>query len=198
MRIPQVAPGCVADCAYPRCTNSPIQRLPAGAGTALARWRGHGPYLDAVLAITPRPEEPAHATTSDPVRPPVLFVVDDDLSTLELLSEIARDSGWMVHGFTSLSALRRSLDERTPTLLILDDDLPDGRGGDLARELHEDDRTAGVPILVCTAAHPMRQAEIGAWAPVVAKPFDLSQIEAFLGAAAGRHARSDRYDQRAG
>lgn len=125
-------------------------------------------------------------------------MVDDDPTTLELLCEIARDAGWLAKGFTHLNELRRSLDVGTPTLLILDDDLPDGRGGDLARELHRDERMADVPILVCTAAHPMRQAEIGAWAPVVSKPFDLSQIDAFLGEAADRHRGSDRYGQRAG
>jgi DNA-binding response OmpR family regulator len=81
--------------------------------------------------------------------------------------------------------------------MILDDDLPDGRGGDLARELRADDRTADVPTLVCTAAHPMRQAEIGAWAPVVTKPFDLLEIESFLAAAARRDG-PDSYRQRAG
>ena len=150
------------------------------------------------MPSTPRHDAAPNATTPEPVQPPVLFVVDDDLNTLELLCEIARDAGWMVHGFTRLSGLRKSLAEGTPTLLILDDDLPDGRGGDLARELRGDDRLAGVPVLVCTGAHPMRQAEIGAWAPVVSKPFDLSQIEAFLGAAARQHEGSDRYDQRAG
>jgi DNA-binding response OmpR family regulator len=138
-----------------------------------------------------------HTAPANPVRP-VVFVVDDDPTTLELLCEIARDAGWLAKGFTRLDELRRSLDVGTPTLLILDDDLPDGRGGDLARELHGDDRMADVPILVCTAAHPMRQAEIGAWAPVVSKPFDLSQIDAFLGAAADRNRGSDRYGQRAG
>lgn len=151
-----------------------------------------------ILPTTRHPNERTEANGPDPVEPPVLFVVDDDPSTLELLCDIARDAGWMAHGFTRLSGLRRSLDEMTPTLLILDDDLPDGRGGDLARELRIDDRMAGVPVLVCTAAHPMRQAEIGAWAPVVSKPFDLSQIEAFLGAAGRRHEGSGHYDQRAG
>ncbi|MEA2652518.1 MAG: hypothetical protein QOI85_2239 [Chloroflexota bacterium] len=150
------------------------------------------------MTSTPRHEVATRPTAADPVRPPVLFVVDDDISTLELLCDIARDAGWMARGFTHLTGLRRSLDEATPTLLILDDDLPDGRGGDLARELHQDDRMADVPILVCTAAHPMRQAEIGAWAPVVSKPFELAQIEAFLGAAAAADARSGRYGQRAG
>jgi DNA-binding response OmpR family regulator len=151
-----------------------------------------------ILPHTPPHERAIHPTAADDVRPPVLFVVDDDLATLDLLCAIARDAGWMARGFTRLTGLRRSLDEGVPTMLILDDELPDGRGGDLARELHEDDRMADVPILVCTAAQPMRQAEIGAWAPVVSKPFDVSQIEGFLGAAVSRDSRSGRYGQQAG
>ena len=91
-----------------------------------------------------------------PSRAPVLFAVDDDLATLDLLREIAREAGWTVHGFTRLGELRASLDRQRPNLLILDDDLPDGRGGDLARELREDARMTDVPLVVCTAAHPMR------------------------------------------
>jgi DNA-binding response OmpR family regulator len=130
-------------------------------------------------------------------RPPLLYVADDDLATLDLLCEIARDAGWDARGFTRISQLRASLGAARPTLLILDDDLPDGRGGDLARELRDDPGMVKVPLLVCTAAHPMRQAEIGVFAPVISKPFDLSEIEAFLSAATRQDA-SGAYDQRAG
>ena len=111
-------------------------------------------------------------------------MVDDDLATLDLLCEIASDAGWDAMGLTRLADLRATLDRERPSLLILDDDLPDGRGGDLAHELREDPRMRDVPVLVCTAAHPMRQAEIGAWTPVISKPFDLGEIERVLGAAA--------------
>jgi DNA-binding response OmpR family regulator len=131
---------------------------------------------------TPDASEPMMSERSGPV----LFVVDDDLSTQELLREVGLEAGWDAHGFARVSELRAALEWRRPALLILDDDLPDGRGGDLAREFREDDRMAGVVILVCTAAHPMRQAEIGNWAPVVSKPFDLGEIEAFLTAVADR------------
>lgn len=126
-------------------------------------------------------------------RPPVLFAVDDDTGTLDLLREVAQDAGWVAHGFTRLAELRSYLDHTKPTLLILDDDLPDGRGGDLARDLRHDDRMADVPLLVCTAATPMRQAEIGAWAPVVSKPFDLDEIERFLDAADRRRGPGHSY-----
>ena len=150
------------------------------------------------MASTPTHDTAHHPTPANSVRRPVVFVVDDDVTTLDLLCDIAREAGWLVKGFTRISGLRRSLDTGRPTLLILDDDLPDGRGGDLARELHDDDRMADVPILVCTAAHPMRRAEIGAWAPVVSKPFDVAQVEAFLSAAHRRPSKPDRYGQQAG
>lgn len=117
---------------------------------------------------------------------PVLFVVDDDPLTLELLCNVAEESGWTSVGFTRLAPLRAALDRRRPTLLIVDDDLPDGRGGDLAREIRTDPRLEDIPLVVCTAAAPTRQAEIGAWAPVVSKPFDLIEIQEFLAAAVRR------------
>lgn len=115
---------------------------------------------------------------------PVLCVVDDDPGTVDLVREVAHDAGWAAYGLRRLADLWPFLDRRRPALLILDDDLPDGRGGDVARDLREDPRMEGVPMLVCTAAHPIRQAEIGAWAPVISKPFDLYEFERHLDACA--------------
>lgn len=111
---------------------------------------------------------------------PLLYVVDDDVATLSLLCDIAEDAGWNVRGFTRLAELLERLEVERPDVMILDDDLPDGRGGDLAREVREDPRLEDVAFVVCTAAHPMRQAEIGSWAPVVSKPFEVREIERFL------------------
>ncbi len=62
-------------------------------------WRRHP--RTTWLTTRPRPT---------PVRPPVVFVVDDDVHTLDLLCEIAREAGWLAKGFTRISGLRRSLD----------------------------------------------------------------------------------------
>ena len=123
--------------------------------------------------------------TSAPNRP-VLFAVEDDPSTLEVLHDVATDAGWAAHGFSQLADFERAVADRVPDLVILDDDLPDGRGGDRARELQRDRRLRDVPVLVCTAASLRRQAEIAAWVPVVSKPFDLGDIERILDAAARR------------
>ncbi len=108
-----------------------------------------------------------------------MFVVDDDASTLALLCDVAEAAGWTARGFRRLHEVRAQIGAHPPSLVIVDDELPDGRGGDLARDL-QDDGQASVPIVVCTAAHPRRQAEIGAWAPVISKPFDLVDIERLL------------------
>jgi DNA-binding response OmpR family regulator len=119
---------------------------------------------------------------------PTVFIAEDDPSTLSLLRDLAEDRGWLARGFTHLSSLRARLRAEQPALVILDDDLPDGSGGDLARELRTDPQVADVAVVVCTAAHPLRQAEIGAWAPVVSKPFAIDEIERVLDAAARRFA----------
>ena len=115
-------------------------------------------------------------------QPPVLYIVDDDELTVELVREVAEESGWLAYGFQRIGELRRYLAARRPELLVLDDDLPDGRGGDLARELRHDPALGDVPVVVCTAAHPTRQREIGTWAPVISKPFSLYEFERHLDA----------------
>ena len=51
-----------------------------------------------------------------------------------------RESGWRTLGFTRLGPLRAALGTWPANLLIIDDDLPDGRGGDLVRDIRRDPR----------------------------------------------------------
>lgn len=125
----------------------------------------------------------------------MVCIVDDDAATVELVREVAEDFGWVAYDFGRIEGVRDFLDERHPALLILDDDLPDGRGGDLARELRDDPSTADVATVVCTAADGRRQREIGGWAAVISKPFDLSELERHLDAGARRARRSAAHAQ---
>lgn len=141
-----------------------------------------------MYAISGRRSQAARQGADERDPPPLLFAVDDDRSTLALLCDIARGSGWVARGFTRLREVRANLaKDRRPTLLILDDDLPDGRGGDLARELLADPRTEDMPLLICSGAPPERRGEMRGFAPVVSKPFDLEEIERFLDAARRRN-----------
>lgn len=133
---------------------------------------------------TPRDRRPDRREEPNVRQPPIVHIVDDDAAALVLLCDIAEDAGWTARGFTRLAELRDALRQERPALLILDDDLPDGSGGDVARELRNDPRLGDVPTVVCTGAHPMRRAAIGSWAPVVSKPFRIEELERFLDEAA--------------
>ena len=117
--------------------------------------------------------------------------MDDDEGTLQLMGDVAHDAGWIARGFTRLGDLRAALRASRPSLIILDDNLPDGSGGDMARELCNDHRTNDVPLLVCTAGPPNRRAEIGRWAPVLSKPFNVDDMESYFAAAARTSRQGD-------
>ena len=105
------------------------------------------------------------------------FVVEDDVMMLRLLSEVAAAAGLEPMQFTRLSAARSALRRRVPAVLVVDDDLPDGRGADLVRELQADPRTRGVKVIFCTSAGASRTREISRLAPVINKPFDVADVE---------------------
>ena len=111
---------------------------------------------------------------------PPVFVVDDDIGMLRLLSEVAAAVGLRPLAFTRLSSARRALDERVPEVVLLDDDLPDGRGADFVHELRADPRTRAVKVIVCTGAGPERRRQIASVAPIITKPFEVTEVEGAL------------------
>lgn len=122
------------------------------------------------------------------------YVVDDDPAALAIMCEIAEEAGWACRGFMRLRDLRAAMRAERPDMLIVDDDLPDGRGGDLVRDVRNNPTLRRVAVVVCTGAHPMRRAEINTWAPVIAKPFNVAELETFLAAARrGRAPGSHRH-----
>ena len=108
------------------------------------------------------------------------FVVEDDVLMSRLLSEVTEAAGLEALAFTRLSTARRALRERVPAVLVLDDDLPDGRGADLVREMRANPRTRNVRVIFCTGAGSARRREISSLGPVVRKPFDLTEFERVL------------------
>ncbi|HEX2844591.1 MAG TPA: response regulator, partial [Candidatus Limnocylindria bacterium] len=108
------------------------------------------------------------------------FVVDDDPATRRLLGDVATELGWESERFATLRSLRAALERDVPDVIILDDELPDGRGGDFAIEVRSSTRLRRTPIIFCTAAEPTRRREIGRLAPVLGKPFDLARFERLL------------------
>ena len=116
--------------------------------------------------------------------PPRAFVIEDDVQTLALLSDLAAMCGFEPVTFTRISSARQALRERAPTIMVVDDDLPDGRGADLVREVKDNPRTSHVQVVFCTAAGPSRRREIAHLAPIIQKPFRVRDLEQLLNEAA--------------
>jgi CheY-like chemotaxis protein len=80
-----------------------------------------------------------------------ILVVDDHDLNLKLLQRVLELDGHDVIAVSTLSAAERAIARELPALVVLDLNLPDGDGLDLARKLKLDPRTAGCAILACTA-----------------------------------------------
>ncbi|HEX6655009.1 MAG TPA: response regulator, partial [Candidatus Limnocylindria bacterium] len=111
---------------------------------------------------------------------PRAFVIEDDVHTQRLLAELIASQGLEPVAFSRISSARRALSERPPQVMVVDDELPDGTGPELVRELRGDPRLCNVRVLFCTAADAPRRREMSRLAPVIAKPFRLQEIERAL------------------
>jgi CheY-like chemotaxis protein len=118
-----------------------------------------------------------------------ILVVDDHDLNLKLLQRVLELDGYDVTAVSTLSAAERSIARDLPALVVLDLNLPDGDGLDLARKLKTDQRTAGCAILACTAGAMSgdreRALEAGCDA-YMSKPIDTREFSTLAGSLLSR------------
>jgi len=85
----------------------------------------------------------------------VALVVDDNEQNLELASFLLEEAGFEVLKAADAEQARAALRRRRPDVLLLDMNLAGADGLELVREIREDRRLAGVPVVALTA-HAMR------------------------------------------
>jgi DNA-binding response OmpR family regulator len=101
-----------------------------------------------------------------------ILIVDDDAALRWMIASFLEQEGFTVQtAGTGISALEH-VERQRPALILLDMNLPEMDGWELAEELHK--RKIDVPIVVMTAAAEARMwaSQIGA-AAYVAKPLSL-------------------------
>ena len=109
-----------------------------------------------------------------------VLVVDDapDISFLlgHVLKNAGMDAEWCESGSDALERLSR---EDLPDALVLDLQMPGMTGWDVLEQIRADERTATLPVIVCSVkAHRKdrdRAAGLGA-AGYVVKPFDIQVL----------------------
>jgi len=91
-----------------------------------------------------------------------ILLVDDDADVRELYGGALRDAGFLVIEAASLSDALKTVDDRHPTFVVLDRDLPDGDGFHLARVLRERGDRARILAFTAHAEPAARVAAIEA------------------------------------
>ena len=134
--------------------------------------------------------EMRHSTTSkDALRGSTILFIDDDPDVVWTTSRMLVESGYLVvNGFTAAEALELTQRHR-PALVLLDVELPDGNGVNLARQIKGDPELAGVFVVLVSGARitPLEQAaglRDGMADGYIVRPFSkvdfLARVEAFL------------------
>lgn len=84
-------------------------------------------------------------------RPPLIFVVDDDFTTVCAMEGILKCAGFQTASAASVAEALQRIPQQDPDLVLLDVNLPDGSGFDICRSLKAAPSTSAAPILFISA-----------------------------------------------
>lgn len=104
--------------------------------------------------------------------PATLLVVDDDPDASALYRRYFQKRNWVILGARNKAELQRHLVEGTPDLILLDVLMPEEDGWTILRDLKDDPRTAGVPVVICSVLSQPRLALALGATVVLQKPID--------------------------
>jgi two-component system, cell cycle response regulator DivK len=119
-------------------------------------------------------------TSSPPSgRGPLVLIVDDNEKNRRLAREVLRAAGLRTIEAASGGAGLALAAEQRPDVILLDLELPDMNGAEVARELRKEARTARIPV-VAHSARPYvgdreRLLEVG-FVGYLEKPIDVSEF----------------------
>lgn len=109
----------------------------------------------------------------------LIFVVDDDPVTLELIQISLEKDGLKVRTFGSVAQMLPALSREAPGLLLLDVRMPGQSGLDALKAIKETPNGATLPILMITGDGRLdrivQAMQLGA-AGYIMKPFDPRQL----------------------
>jgi two-component system, cell cycle response regulator DivK len=115
--------------------------------------------------------------------PARVLVVDDHELNRKLLRHVLEYEGHEVVVADSLAAAERAFEQLKPALIVLDVQLPDGDGLDLARRVKAMPQTESCAIVACTADAMERDRDRALAAgcdAYVSKPIDTREFAALV------------------
>lgn len=129
------------------------------------------------MSIDREPEESAHATNGGR---PLLLIVDDQPSNIQVLFDIFKDDCEVCMALSGEAAFK-FLEQRIPDLILLDVVMPKVSGFDVCQRLKESARTADIPVIFVTAnSDPEEEARglVAGAVDFIVKPFHATVVKA--------------------
>jgi two-component system cell cycle response regulator/two-component system cell cycle response regulator DivK len=122
---------------------------------------------------------------------PVVLVVDDHPMNVKLVTFVLEKRGLEVVSAGSAEQTWAVLEKRTPSVILMDVQLPGTDGLTLTRQLRKDPRFERTPIIAVTAyamASDVLAARDAGCTEFVAKPIDTQRLGAMVAELAGERA----------
>ena len=107
-----------------------------------------------------------------------VWVVDDEPLIRTAMLAVLSEVGYEARGFGDAEELYTALVEEgtTPDLLVLDQRLPDEFGSTILHSLRERPQYRDIPVIFVTAIDDEEASRLEMLAPVVRKPFDMTDF----------------------
>ena len=109
------------------------------------------------------------------MRVPLILLVDDDTTMLELLATVLAEEGYQTQRATNGRQAWEQLADQRPDLVVSDVMMPFLNGAELAHAMAADPVYQGIPIILLSAGSAVRLDTVPA-AAVLPKPFVLEQL----------------------
>src|SRR5262245_11640964 len=111
---------------------------------------------------------------------PHALVIDDDLGFRDAIAEVVREHGFSIDLAASLREARKQLEKRTPDVVLLDLQLPDGRGSEMLSEFAGESAADIVVITGNASVDSAVEALRSGAADYLVKPLDVARLRAVL------------------
>jgi DNA-binding response OmpR family regulator len=105
-----------------------------------------------------------------------ILIIEDDRDILDMMAYILGDEGYEVIAALDCAPLRDIL-LLAPDLVLLDNRLGAGEGGDACKQLKADPLTASIPVVIISANMHIEALTATSGADgFLAKPFDIGEL----------------------
>ncbi len=108
------------------------------------------------------------------------LIIDDDRDLVFMLSEIVRNKGFNVHVANSLQEARKTIKEVYPTIIILDNSLPDGFGLDFLTYLKENCPCSKVVFMTGDYELVPQEDHLKNISKFIVKPFTVDEFRTHI------------------